>query len=230
VNPAGPNGTDLGNATLYAFGGSLANGPLGAPLQMTVDRWNWTSEGNENATRLRLVPDVSHIDNSSAPFNSTSLTMGDYFVSVIYPGGSTALAVPGELLLRGAGVPAPLDVALLQGASAGTVNLRIVLPDGTIDVLTLSGPVLNAAMEPDGTGAGDPVITLQRDHGVPTTLLAAGCLDVNRSQGSVGLTVLDVGYTFGEAPAWVRNARAQGTAAQPPYLWPLNPALSAKQL
>jgi hypothetical protein len=213
VLPSAGGAIDLGNATLAAFAGDLIVGPFPGQLPMTVDRWNWTSEGNENATRLRLYPPLGP-------------SAGDFFVSVLYPGGSTAFATEGEAVLPGSGaVPAPV-VALLKGSTAGSVELSVTLPDGSVDTILLGGAVLNATASPEGSDGPVPV-ALRRGNST-ATLLPAGCLDVGgHSQGSVGLTVLDVGYTFGEVPDWVREARIPGGIDFPqPYLWPLNPALT----
>lgn len=209
VNQRGADAIDVGNATLFAFGGALDSGIFSAPLQVVVDRWNWTSEGNENATRLRLYPPASG-------------PTGDFFVSVIYPGGSTAEPTPEE---RGPGGPVATPTVAVLADGSGGLQLRVTLPDGSVDTLLVQGPILNATAEPAGTG-GAAVVSLQR--GATTVpLLSSQCLDVEgHSQGSVGLTVLDVGYTFGEVPAWVRRQRAPGGIDLPqPYLWPLNPAL-----
>lgn len=216
VNPLGAGATDLGNATLFAYAGSLAGGAPLPPLEVTTDRWNWTSEGNENATRLRLYPAAA------AP------SPGDFFVAVLYPGGSTALATEGERGPRTGGndtVPVPA-VQLVAGGAAGTAELRVALPDGSVDSLVLGGAVLDASAEPGGRDGPTAVVALRRGAST-VTLLEAGCLDLGHSQGDVGLTVLDVGYTFGEVPAWLRQARAPGGIDLPrPYLWPLNPALA----
>ena len=213
VNQTGASAYDLGNATLYSFAGSLDSGPL-SPLTTLIDRWNWTSEGNENATRLRLFP----------PHGPPSSAGGDYFVSVIYPGGSTAFVTPGESGPAGCCVPTP-SVSLSSSGMAGFVELRVTLPDSSEDLLHFSGASLNASMEPDGSD-GSAIVTLTRGNAV-IPLLIPSCINVaGHSQGSVGLTVLDVGYPFGEVPAWLMEKRAPGGIDQPrPYLWPLNPAM-----
>ena len=196
---AGGVGLDLGNATLYAFAADAGGGAVA--LVAALDRWDWPSEGNENATRVLLRP--------AAP---TSV-----FVTVLYPDGSAMAGVAG----LGGGGGASCPTAVRYNASTG--ELTLAFASGHTDVLQLAGALLDAGVEPGAGAAGAPLATLARGGGAPVTLLAAGDLSAGRAQGDIGLVVLDAGYTFGEIPEQVVRERGGGGGdAAPPasYPWP----------
>jgi hypothetical protein len=191
-------GLDVGNATLYAF---AASGGQAVRLAAAVDRWDWPSEGNENATRVLLRP--------AAP--------ASVFVTVLYPDGSAMAAAPG--LGGGGGASCPVAVAF--NASSGALTLAFA--SGHTDVLTLRGALLDASVEAGSGEAGAPLATLARGGGAPEVLLRAGDLSARRPQGDIGLVLLDAGYTFGEVPAQVVAERSGGADEFAPpasYPWP----------
>jgi hypothetical protein len=212
-------------------------------------RWNWSSEGNENATRMQACSPVATV-----------------FASLLYPDGSTMPPLPGDAGLRGAGdahrlrgaaspataAPRLPDVTVAVAAD-GAVSLTLTWGAGVTDVVTASGMVVNATLETAAGGAGEALVTLARNGGAAVPVLTGADVDLGRNQGDVGLQVshsrhggrwegrgrrhsgcppslpcpplrqvLDVGYTFGEAPEWVVAQRV----ANPTYPWPPNTRLA----
>jgi hypothetical protein len=242
---------DCGNATLYVF--AMGSAAVPVPLALVADRWNWPSEGNENATRVRAVPGDGGA--GAVPTNTA------VFFSILYPDGSTmpggaeAGAERGNLRRhtgRGASSSVPTVSLTLppDGDASMWALLTVTFPDGGgVDVLNVSGLLLDAGADPTGPGpfaaappspaledGGDgdsstPLLTLSRNGGAPSPLLSPSDLSLGRSQGDIGLEVLSVGYTFGELPGWVLEQRAgrSGTdwSDEQVYPWPPNGAVNA---
>lgn len=193
-------GLDMGNSTLYTF--AVDGQGVGNPgVHAVLDRWNWASEGNENATRVSVG--VGEGDTSTA-----------LFITLLYPDGSTMLPVEGQ---GGGGVSSPSSVAVSNG------TLTIVFPSGHRDVLAFSGLAVNATQTPDDAPATTPLVTFARGADPPTTLLRVGDVSLSRWQGDIGLDVLDAGYTFGEIPEEVIVERLGGAGVDnfpSSYPWP----------
>jgi hypothetical protein len=105
---------DMGNGTVFVF---AANAGAPVPVALVTDRWDWPSEGNESATRVRAFPATG----ASAP---TTL-----FVTLLYPDGSLMPPVAGaggaEATGLGAGAP-KMDgwpVCLFQASHSRTSDI-----------------------------------------------------------------------------------------------------------
>jgi hypothetical protein len=204
VGGVGGIGLDMGNATLYTF--AVDGEGRGVPgIHATLDRWDWASEGNENATRVSV----------QAPQGDTSTAL---FITLLYPDGSTMLPVEGQ---GGGGSSSPTSVAVSNG------TLTILFPSGCRDVLGFAGLTVNATQTPatgaGGAAGGTPLVTLRRGNSPPTPLLMEGDVSLSRWQGDIGLDVLDAGYTFGEIPEEVIAERMGGKGQDnfpASYPWP----------
>ena len=201
----GPGALDMGNGTVFVF---AANAGAPVPVALVTDRWDWPSEGNESATRVRAFPAAG----ASAP---TTL-----FVTLLYPDGSLMPPVAGA---GGGGASTP---AVSFDPARGALTVACPSAPGAPDVLQLAGLATDASAEPGAGGGGaaaPPPVTLTRAGGAPVVLLDAADVDLDRSQGEIGLAVTDAGYTFGEVPAWVLRQRGGDgalVAAPPEWPWP----------
>jgi hypothetical protein len=185
-------GFDMSNGTVVSFAQSFSGAAV--TLTSTFDRWDWASEGNENATRLIVKPAAS-----LAAGGATTC-----FVTVLYPDGS---AMSSE--------PSTPSFDFEDGV------LTIVWRGGTRDVVTFSGALVNAgASVGEGSGA-EPIAVLERDSSPPVVMMTSSDLSSSRPQGDIGLNVLDAGYTFGEIPAQVIEERGGNDVIPPSYPWPI---------
>jgi hypothetical protein len=189
---SGGVGFDMGNGTVATF--AVGVGGAAVPLAAQLDRWDWPSEGNESATRLRVGP---------AGDGGGATT---FFVTALYPDGSA---------MTPAGPPSTPSFGLHPGSGTLTITWR----GGSVDVVAFSGALTDAGA---GAGAGGdaPVATLRRGAAPPITLLRGSDLSPTRPQGDIGLNVLDAGYTFGEIPQQVVAQRG-GDGAPPSLPWPV---------
>jgi hypothetical protein len=186
-------GIDMGNATVVTFATNLEGLPL--DLNVSLDRWDWSSEGNENATRLRVGPSLT--DDS----DYTSL-----LVTILYPQGSLTQQYSTSTL-------SPLPIFNYSSNS-----LSIQWPLGTVDIISFSGALVNASLP---VGNDDSILaTLTRGSGTSLTLLRNSDLSETRNQGDIGLNILDAGYTFGEIPEQVIEERG-GFLSPPSYPFPI---------
>ena len=184
-------GFDMGNGTVFTF--AQGAGGAAVALMSSLDRWDWASEGNENATRLIVKP-VAALDAGGAT---------TFFVTALYPDGTAMSSEPSTPSFDFAG-----------GA------LTITWRGGARDVLTFSGALTDASVS-SGAGGAHAVAVLERDGSPSVTLMTADDLSSSRSQGDIGLNVLDAGYTFGEIPAQVIEERGGDTSPPPAYPWPI---------
>jgi len=165
------NTYDMGNSTLYCFPTGITN------PTWKFDRWDWKSEGNENATRVRILGEKA----SSSEW-----------ITVLYPAGS---------LTEGASVPK-------ISVTNGTVHIAF---EKETDYIVFNEP----------SDSNTPVVTLKRGK-KSVDILKSGDIDLNRSQGDIGLNVMNAGYGFGEIPLWMKKQRM----TEKSYNWPPNPFFS----
>lgn len=189
-------GLDMGNSTVVTFAVNDEGMPVA--LNFSLDRWDWPSEGNENATRVRIGPNGSlSMDNDLLDTN--------LFVTILYPQGS---------LTHSQTSTSPLPIF---DFSLGVLSIH--WPLGSIDTISFTGALINASVPV--AGVGDTVLaTLTRGSQPPIALLRDSDLSPTRSQGDIGLNVLDTGYTFGEIPEQVIEERG-GYLPPPSYPFPI---------
>lgn len=205
--PTAPGTVDLGNGTQYTavfLGGAGSNMSGPGEVLWSTARWDWPSEGNEQATAVYAT--------TALPANTTFAQA----VSVIYPAGS---------IVHGPEIP---TFAATMQPLTGTVMLNISVSTST-DVLSFFA---SGQLGPDSTAhppesAPQPLITLERlavgagqqASAVPTQLLSSADISYTKPQGSIAMTVLGSGYDFGQIPEDIASSRASQDSTYP---WPPN--------
>jgi hypothetical protein len=196
-------GLDMGNSTVITF--AINDSGQAIPLTYMLDRWNWTSEGNENATRLKVF---SKLNETTSTTIDTSL-----FITILYPQGSVS-------------IPSTSQVSIPMFDFINN-TLKIIWPLGTLDVITFTGALVNASLTLDtiddkkkNENISIPIVTLIRNNSASIILLNDTDLSYSRFQGDIGLNILDTGYTFNEIPNQVIEERG-GNLIPPSYPFPI---------
>jgi hypothetical protein len=191
---------DLGNGTQFTAVYVGSNSGSAALLDWSTARWDWPSEGNEQATAVYATAPL--------PANATYAQA----ISVIYPAGS---------IVQGAEVP---TMTSAMDPATGTVTLNVSVAAST-DVVTLfSTGTLGPTATGPSTASGSPLVTLARVSAsshelVASTVLSTSDVSYTKPQGDISMTVLGAGYDFGQIPEDVALSRASSDATYP---WPPN--------
>lgn len=163
-----PNTLDVGNGTLSVF---ASDGASLLPVAFSVDRWNWTSEGNENATRVQAC---------AGPAART-------YASILYPDGSTMPAVqPATAAARGlrgsaAGGSTTPTVTAAAGGD-GSMTLTVAWASGAVDALVAADMAVNATAEMPAGSAAAVLLSLARNGGTAMAVLIGSDVDLDRPQ------------------------------------------------
>lgn len=197
---------DFGNATLFCADP--------ADFEFEPFPWKHDKAGGEATQGVRL----------------TVKGRSGQFVTVLYPGRAPAI----ELIEGGVRIGA--DEVLFGGEAIGE-GPKGYAPLPGIDAVRSAGG--KGGAEPSGAGArggtsgtsppggldGVALATVRRGGRI-VAALSARDIDLNRSQGAIGLFVPDAGYPFGEMPDWLirQRARRPGVSSG---AWPAVPTAEA---
>jgi hypothetical protein len=126
-----------------------------------------------------------------------------------------------------------LDWSHGNGVAESTVGARLTIKGKTGEFITVLYPGKLPTVKVDGRNVtvgtdtirfGDDGGVLVKRDGAEILQLTAGEINVDRSQGDIGLFVPDVGYPFGQIPDWlIRQRAAFDHEAARKRAWPLSP-------